>query len=116
MNINFENKESRVAYLSERFTDLLDGVNESYGQALIDELMNRLSQTISDYDEEVETLMTELKGNSKKRVELLHSIMSSENLPEKEISNSNGGSLEPTSEGTGELSDWEKRLEALDNK
>ena len=49
MSNNFDNKESRVDYLTGNFTDLLDGINGSYGQALIDELMNRLDQTVIDF-------------------------------------------------------------------
>ncbi|MBL7014292.1 MAG: hypothetical protein ISR83_07710 [Candidatus Marinimicrobia bacterium] len=115
MSINFDNKESRVDYLTGKFTDLLDGINGSYGQALIDELMNRLDQTIIDFNDEVEQMMDELKGNGDKRSQLLHSIISSEKNPGVAAKPSTEEeSVEPSSESTAELSDWEKRLEALD--
>ena len=114
MSNNFDNKESRVDYLKVNFTDLLDGINGSYVQALIDELMNRLDQTVIDFNDEVEQMMEELKGNSDKRSQLLHSIINSEKNPGAEKPSTEEESPEPSSEDTAELNDWEKRLEALD--
>ncbi len=114
MSINFENKDSRLDYLNEKFTDLLDGINASYGQSLMEQLVGRLNQTISDFNEEVEQMMDELKGNSDRRSQLLHSIISSEKHTDESTQAPEEESSKPSSEGTAELSDWEKRLEALD--
>ena len=46
MDIDFSKKENREGYLQEKLDDLLDGINSSYGQSLLDELMSRLEITI----------------------------------------------------------------------
>ena len=57
MSINFENKEARTEYLNHKLDNLLSGINSTYGQALLDELIVRLTRTISDFNEEVEKIM-----------------------------------------------------------
>ena len=47
MSIDFGKKEAREGYLQAKLDDLLDGINSSYGQALLDELMSRLEATIN---------------------------------------------------------------------
>ena len=36
MSIDFSKKEQREGYLQNKLDDLLDGINESYGQSLLD--------------------------------------------------------------------------------
>jgi hypothetical protein len=57
MSIDFGKKEAREGYLQTKLDDLLDGINASYGQSLLDELMSRLEATIDDFNKEVDTLM-----------------------------------------------------------
>ena len=52
MSIDFGKKEAREGYLQAKLDDLLDGINSSYGQALLDELMSRLEATINDFNKE----------------------------------------------------------------
>ena len=77
MSIDFENKESRLKYLDEKLDNLLSGINSTYGQALLDELVVRLERTIKDFNEEVEKIMGNLKDNSDRKnkiIELQHGI------------------------------------------
>ena len=60
MDIDFSKKENREGYLQEKLDDLLDGINSSYGQSLLDELMSRLEITIEDFNKEVDDLMGSL--------------------------------------------------------
>ena len=53
MSIEFNNQDSRLGYLNDKLDDLLDGINASYGQSLLDELMIRLEATIDDFNKEV---------------------------------------------------------------
>ena len=64
MDIDFSKKENREGYLQEKLDDLLDGINSSYGQSLLDELMSRLEITIEDFNKEVDDLMGSLKKSS----------------------------------------------------
>jgi len=110
MSIEFDKKAGREEYLHIKLDDLLDGINESYGQSLLDELMTRLEATISDFNTEVENLLGTLKENSEKKDQLLEKI---KNSAEIEI-NEKEQTLEPK-EAAQELSLYEKRLEGLAN-
>ena len=50
MSIDFGKKEAREGYLQTKLDDLLDGINASYGQSLLDELISRLDATIDDFN------------------------------------------------------------------
>ena len=110
MNIEFNNQDSRLGYLNDKLDDLLDGINASYGQVLFDELVVRLERTISDFNEEISLLTEEVKDNSDRRAEILHTLMEGqdqsptvvhEEIPESGVLDSEV------------LSEWEKRLEGL---
>ena len=109
--MDFSKKEDREGYLQAKLDDLLDGINASYGQSLLDELMVRLETTIDDFNKEVDDLMDVLKKSSDQKEELMQKIKSgdiqdSEKSPsETEVSN------DPSEEK--DLSEWEKRLEGM---
>tara|TARA_S200000501_G_scaffold129486_1_gene122367 strand:+ start:11784 stop:12122 length:339 start_codon:yes stop_codon:yes gene_type:complete len=111
MSIDFSKKEQREGYLQNKLDDLLDGINASYGQSLLDELMIRLEATIDDFNKEVDDLMDSLKKSSDEKEKLLQQIKSGE------IEDSKDDISQPTdseaSEDKQELSEWEKRLEGI---
>ncbi len=109
MSIDFEKKEGREGYLKEKLDDLLEGINASYGQSLLEELMSRLDATISEFNDEVNGLMSALKENSEKKESLLKQIKSGQ-VEESESKETSDSSKEPTPK---EISEWEKRLENL---
>ena len=110
MNIEFNNQDSRLGYLNDKLDDLLDGINASYGQVLFDELVIRLERTISDFNEEISLLTEEVKDNSDRRAEILHTLMEGQDqsptVVKEEIAESGGLDSEV-------MSEWEKRLEGL---
>ncbi len=106
MSIDLQNEKGRQDYLSSKLDDLLDGINESYGRELLNELISRLATTISDFNEEISELMDHLKDNSDKKEQLLHNIMVHEQDEDASTDN-------PEGQPSREISDWEKRLEAL---
>lgn len=112
MSINFNSKEGREGYLQAKLDDLLEGINDSYGQSLLDELMNRIEMTINDFNEEVQDLMNALKENSTKNDQLLKQIRSGEieGIQNKNILDKSA-TLEDVPEQ--EWSAWEKRLEGI---
>ena len=111
MSIDFSKKEQREGYLQNKLDDLLDGINASYGQSLLDELMIRLEATIDDFNKEVDDLMDSLKKSSDEKEKLLQQIKSGEIEDPKE-DNSQSAESE-SSEDKQELSEWEKRLEGI---
>ena len=61
-DIDFANSDSRMSYLKENLGHLMNGIDKNYGQVLMDELMNRLEQTVSDFNEEVKAMLGQLQG------------------------------------------------------
>ena len=111
MSIDFSKKEQREGYLQNKLDDLLDGINASYGQSLLDELMIRLEATIDDFNKEVDDLMDSLKKSSYEKEKLLQQIKSGE-IEDPKDDNSQSAESE-SSEDKQELSEWEKRLEGI---
>ena len=111
MSIDFSKKEQREGYLQNKLDDLLDGINASYGQSLLDELMIRLEATIDDFNKEVDDLMDSLKKSSDEKEKLLQQIKSGE-IEDTKDENSQSAESE-SSEDKQELSEWEKRLEGI---
>ena len=112
MSIDFGKKEAREGYLQAKLDDLLDGINSSYGQALLDELMSRLEATINDFNKEVDELMGSLKKSSEEKEKLIEKIKAGEPLkvegkPSDQVEEAEDG------EEKRDLSEWEKRLEGI---
>ena len=115
MSIDFGKKEAREGYLQAKLDDLLDGINSSYGQALLDELMSRLEATINDFNKEVDGLMGSLKKSSEEKEKLIEKIKAGEPPKAEGKSSDQVEAAEEAEDGEGkrELSEWEKRLEGI---
>ena len=115
MDIDFSKKEEREGYLQTKLDDLLDGINASYGQSLLDELMIRLEATIDDFNKEVDVLMSSLKKSSEEKEKLIQQIKSGEAT--KAVSKTEVSQDVPKQdvkeEEPRELSEWEKKLEGI---
>ena len=110
MSMNFESQEGRSSYLNEKLDNLLTGINASYGQALLDELVTRLMRTINDFNQEVEEIMGDLKESSDRRSQIIHDLMEGNEIAD---SNDDSGDESSDDENSGEMSAWEKKLEGL---
>ena len=80
-NGNGEDKpkvDPQKQYLIEQFGNLMEKVGEGYGGPLQEELIRRMEQTISDFDEEVSEMLESLRDNSEKRHEKLKQIWESQ--------------------------------------
>tara|TARA_B100001013_G_scaffold230246_1_gene141287 strand:- start:107 stop:439 length:333 start_codon:yes stop_codon:yes gene_type:complete len=109
MSIDFSKKEEREGYLNAKLDDLLDGINSSYGQSLLDELMVRLETTIDDFNKEVDDLMDSLKKSSDEKEKLMQQIKANDpDEPQDETAISDDTETEER-----DLSEWEKRLEGM---
>ena len=103
-------------YLMDQFGDLMEQVGDGFGGPLQEELISRLQQTIADFHEEVNEMLSKLKENSEKRHDRLKEIWDNpeptleedviEKLDEEPMTDS-----EPK-----EMSEWEKKLESADAK
>tara|TARA_Y100000782_G_C10102021_1_gene230839 strand:+ start:272 stop:610 length:339 start_codon:yes stop_codon:yes gene_type:complete len=111
VSIEFNNQDSRLGYLNDKLDDLLDGINASYGEELFNELVKRLERTVNDFNDEISVLTEEVKGNSEKRAEIIHTLMEGQDMAQTETTDDVG---QETSNLDSEiLSEWEKRLEGL---
>ncbi len=99
---------------------MLEGINASYGQALLNELVRRLNRTIEDFNEEFQDIIGNLKDNSERRHQILHDLMEGKELEPKKASSSgekaDTGTMDQgeSDSNSEEMSAWEKRLEGLE--
>jgi uncharacterized coiled-coil DUF342 family protein len=101
-------------YLMDQFGGLMDQVGDGFGGPLQEELIRRLEQTIADFHEEVNEMLSNLKDNSEKRHERLKEIWNNPDAAVDDVP-------DEADDGPGdenEMSDYEKRIEGLegDNK
>ena len=108
MSIDFDNQAGRENYLNEKLDNLLSGINATYGQVLLDELIIRLHRTITDFNEEVQSIMDDLKVSSERRSHLIHDLMEGK---DPSPSKTDSVELDVSSDDAPEMSEWEKRLE-----
>ena len=112
MSIEFNNQDSRLGYLNDKLDDLLEGINASYGEELFNELVSRLDRTINDFNEEISLLTEEVKGNSDKRAEIIHTLMEGQDVGNSAATSDNNDDAD-TDMDSEMMSEWEKRLEGL---
>ena len=96
MGMDLESKEGRKKYLSDKLDDLLDGINESNGTVLMQELLSWLELTIMDFNNEMQSLCKDLVKKQEERLHLLEMLQSkrasSKTLKHLDESNSSAGS------------------------
>tara|TARA_X000001036_G_scaffold350728_1_gene331492 strand:+ start:332 stop:631 length:300 start_codon:yes stop_codon:yes gene_type:complete len=96
--MELDTADGRKKYLSEKLDNLLDGINESYGKMLLEELVGRLETTIKDFNDEIVELCSRLSEKEKERQHVID-MMKSENV--------DSGNAESATE-------WEKKLEEIE--
>ena len=118
--MNFEEQQGRQDYLNNKLDDLLEGINASYGQELLNELVRRLNRTIEDFNEEFQGIIGNLKDYSERRNQILHDLMEGKELVSNNstsgTSNIKTGTIksEDSDSKTEDMSAWERRLEGLE--
>ena len=117
---NVSEVDPQKKYLMDQFGSLMDQVGDGFGGPLQEELIRRLEQTIADFHQEVNEMLTNLKESSEKRHEKLKEIWENPDAHDNDNKLSDSDIETEDSDDdkgeTAELSDWEKRLEALDSK
>ena len=122
MSIDLENTAGRKQYLSEKLDDLLDGINESYGTVLMEELLNRLELTIKDFNDEMKSLCDQMVKKQEERQHLLEMLRSKAVIQSKTVTVNDSESADnalvdnidsDSDEGTPL---WEKKLAKLEKK
>ena len=111
MSISFDKKDNREKYLTGKMDDLTSQINNLYGKTLYDELVIRLKDTIDDFNEEVQSIMDDLKVSSERRSHLIHDLMEGKDLFPGKIDSDDSDESDVSSDDAPEMSEWEKRLE-----
>ena len=71
MAIDLSTPEGRNNYLNDKLSDLINGVDSTYGNIIFEELLKRIDSTIKAFNTEMESIFDELKVNEKKRQSIL---------------------------------------------
>ena len=125
MSIDLDSTEGRKQYLSEKLDDLLEGINDSYGTLLMEELLARLELTVKDFNDEMKVLCDQLVTKEKERQQLMEMLKTTDGLPAPASSGAPSAqdasqSVETTFVETEELGEdvpeWEKKLAKLEKK
>ena len=81
MSIDLDSTEGRKKYLSEKLDDLLEGINDSYGTLLMEELLARLELTVKDFNDEMKVLCDQLVIKEKERQQLMEMLKTTDGIP-----------------------------------
>ena len=125
MSIDLDSTEGRKQYLSEKLDDLLEGINDSYGTLLMEELLARLELTVKDFNDEMKVLCDQLVAKEKERQQLMEMLKTTDGIPAPALD------IQQPAPDTGEAVDsghmeieepeedvpeWEKKLAKLEKK
>ena len=125
MSIDLDSTEGRKQYLSEKLDDLLEGINDSYGTLLMEELLARLELTVKDFNDEMKVLCDQLVTKEKERQQLMEMLKTTDGLPVPDsggapVTQDASQSVETAFVETEELGEdapeWEKKLAKLEKK
>ena len=125
MSIDLDSTEGRKQYLSEKLDDLLEGINDSYGTLLMEELLARLELTVKDFNDEMKVLCDQLVTKEKERQQLMEMLKTTDGLhapasggaqPEQDASQSVETAFVETEELGEDVPEWEKKLAKLEKK
>jgi|TARA_B100000809_G_C14838279_1_gene423694 hypothetical protein len=111
MSIDLDTTEGRKKYLSDKLDDLLDGINDSYGKILLDELIIRLELTVKDFNEEMKVLVDQLVKKEKERQQILEMMKSSESV---DLSETVADDAAQVDVDVSDLSEWEQKLAKIE--
>ena len=124
MSIDLDSTEERKHYLSEKLDDLLEGINDSYGTLLMEELLSRLELTVKDFNDEMKSLCDKLVKKEKERQQLLEMLKATDGMPglkpatQTTVSDTEPKDIAPveTEEPEEDIPAWEKKLAKLEKK
>ena len=125
MSIDLDSTEGRKQYLSEKLDDLLEGINDSYGSLLMEELLARLELTVKDFNDEMKVLCDQLVTKEKERQQLMEMLKTTDGIPApapdtQQPTPDTSEAVDPGHMEIEELEEdvpeWEKKLAKLEKK
>ena len=100
--MDLNSKEGINKFLNENFSDLLTGINESYGPILMEELIRRIKFTIDEFNEEMSSVFVQLKDKEDKR-QKMYMMIKDGNIPSQKESDQDISK------------DWEKEIDEIES-
>ena len=125
MSIDLDSTEGRKQYLSEKLDDLLEGINDSYGTLLMEELLARLELTVKDFNDEMKVLCDQLVTKEKERQQLMEMLKTTDGIPApapdtQQPTPDTSEAVDPgqmeIEEPVEDVPEWEKKLAKLEKK
>ena len=125
MSIDLDSTEGRKQYLSEKLDDLLEGINDSYGTLLMEELLARLELTVKDFNDEMKVLCDQLVIKEKERQQLMEMLKTTDGItapasdsqkPAQDASEAVEPATIEIEEVDEDVPEWEKKLAKLEKK
>ena len=107
MGIDLKSKDGQNKFITENMSDLIEGVNESYGPVLVEELITRLRKTIEEFNNEITSAFDQLKSREDERQKMYDMIKEGsiiENKNDEDVENSSN------------LSDWEIKINEIESQ
>ena len=95
--------------MTDKLDNLLEEVNESYGDMLLKELVSRLDRTIREFNEEMNNICGILAKKEKERQDVLAMLKSEVKVNKSLKKQNNDSSTEEE-----ELNEWEKKLKEIE--
>ena len=95
---DLKTKDGRSKFIKDSLSTIVDGVNDSYGPVLVEELLRRIDYTITEFNEEMSDAFSLLKEKDQKRIEAF-----------KKYEAENESS-------TSTKNEWEKKLDNLESE
>ena len=95
--------------MTDKLDNLLEEVNESYGDMLLKELVSRLDRTIREFNEEMNNICGILAKKEKERQDVLAMLKS-----EVKVNKSLKKESDDLSSDEEELNEWEKKLKEIE--
>ena len=83
MDIDLKSKEGQNKLIEESMSDLLKGINNSYGPLLFEELTSRIRKTIDEFNSEIIAAFNELKNKETSR-QKVYNMIKEGNMPSNE--------------------------------
>jgi hypothetical protein len=125
LSIDLDSTEGRKQYLSEKLDDLLEGINDSYGTLLMEELLARLELTVKDFNDEMKVLCDQLVTKEKERQQLMEMLKTTDGIPApapdtQQPTPDTSEAVDPghmeIEEPEEDVPEWEKKLAKLEKK
>ena len=83
MAIDLKSQEGQNKIIEESMSDLLKGINDSYGPLLFEELTSRIRKTIDEFNSEIIAAFDELKNKETNR-QKAYDMIKEGNMPSDE--------------------------------